>query len=44
MPLLRSAVEVGREAIQRKATLGDPPAFFAELNEARTLFARLTGH
>lgn len=44
-PLLRSAVEVGREAIQRKAHpwAVTPPAFFAELVEARSLFAGLIG-
>ena len=44
-PLLRSAVEVGREAIQRKAYpwAVTPPAFFAELVEARGLFASLLG-
>lgn len=44
-PLLRTAVDVGREAIQRKAYPWSvtPPAFFTELVEARNLFAGLIG-
>src|SRR3990167_3499689 len=44
-PLLRTAVEAGREAIQRKAypwTL-TPPDFFRELQQLRELFGALLG-